>query len=70
MLGVKPSDKNATYNGLKINGPSVLDEKPKKKKKGVEDEDKKSGSEVSDDDEVLNAVYQRQDAISLSIYDE
>ena len=69
MLGVKPSDKNQTYNGLTINGPSVHDEKPKKKKKADDNEDKKSQNDESDD-EVLNAVYQRADAISLSIYDE
>lgn len=57
MIGVKPSDKNATYNGMKINGPSVHDEKPKKKKKAAEDEDKKSGDEDSNDDELLNAIY-------------
>ena len=58
LIGVKLSDKNETYNGLKINGPSVHDEKPKKKKKVAEDEDKKSGSEDSDDNEIINAVYQ------------
>jgi hypothetical protein len=57
LIGVKPSDKNATYNGMKINGPSVHDEKPKKKKKAAEDEDKKSGDEDSNDDELLNVIY-------------
>jgi hypothetical protein len=63
---VTVNDKNETYNNLRLNGPSLIDPPKRSKKK---DEDKKSGDEESDD-EVKNAVYQRSDTISLSIYDE
>ena len=66
LLGVKVSDKNQTYYGLPVNGPCIHDPPPKKKKKGEMEESPKSDS----DDEVQNALYQKPDAISLSIYDE
>ena len=57
-----------TFNGLRVNGPSVQDEgRPKKRKPGDEAEDDK---EASSDEEILNAVNLKQDSISLSIYDD
>jgi hypothetical protein len=44
LLGVKVSNKNETFNGLPINGPSVLDPPKKKKKKDVVEEDSGEGS--------------------------
>ena len=66
LLGVKVSDKNQTFNGLPKNGPSVLDPPAKKKKKADEDE----SIEASSDDEIQNALHNKADAISLSIYDD
>jgi len=58
-------DKNTSYNGIKINGPS-LDEKPKKK--GA-DEELEAGQ--SSDDEIINAVNQYPtSAVTLSVYDD
>lgn len=67
LLGVKVSNKNETFNGLPIGGPSVLDPPTKKKKKkDVVEED---SGEATSDDEIQNALFQKADAISLSIFD-
>ena len=54
-----------SYNGLPLNGPSV-DEPPKKKKPDEIREPEANSS----DEEVLNAVNQYSDSISLSIYND
>ena len=58
-------DKNTSYNGIKINGPPI-DEKPKKKQ--LETEEDATGQ--SSDDEILNAINQYSDSVTLSVYDE
>ena len=67
LLGVKVSDKKETFNLLPTGGPSVIDPPKKKKKKADEVED--SGEEESDEG-LENALHQKADAISLSIFDD
>ena len=65
LLGVKKLDRNATFNGLSMNGP-VHDEAPTRKKAVVEEVDDGGSSE----EEITNATTFNPLAISLSIYDD
>lgn len=65
LLGVKKLDRNATFNGLSMNGP-VHDEAPSKKKAVVVEVDEGSSS----GEEITNATTFNPLAISLSIYDD
>lgn len=64
LIGCKTFDKNTTFNGMKINGTPRKDlGLPKRKTDDAADP-------VSSDDEILNAVNQYTDAITLSVYDD
>ena len=66
LLGVKPLDKNATFYGLPLNGPSIY-ELDKPKKKAAEEE---VVAAVSEDEEITNATTVYPECISLSIYND
>ena len=59
-----PTDRNKTFNGLRIDRDSQIDPPPKKKKK-----DGENSEEASSDEDVSNALIQKQSDITLSVYD-